>query len=1210
MFVLGDRVVCGATDLERGAGCEFALLRGLDAELGTVPGTGSGTPAGASGYGECGVPPETASGYAQFAALRTAVRHRHGAGVVELPPPADPADPVGALAAAHSATVAAVRAGAPAVLGAVFFDGDFFTHVDVATQTPGGLRLHGTTRARPVPTALRLAAAAEFLESLSVPVDPRLHIHAGGDAHTAEVADVAPVYLACRRRMHRILDEHSTELLPVQWGDPRFRACGRCAVCTAARAEARDLLLVAGMDPATRTALRTAGITTIDRLTTRIATPPEVPAATLARLRAQAVVQLRQEHSGRGELLPADPAALDMLPSATPGDLALHTHPVTPDRLRVAVASRESLLFSCELPVEPPADELSPQRRTALRDGARRAFSDLLAVLTEPLLTDPGLHIFHYTATARSLMLNTAGRLGAGEESVDALLRSGVLVDLYPIVRGAFVLGTRSYSLHRVAATLGHPGETDGRTVLWLADRLRKEAGATAPRPPGAPAGDLDRLLRDTPAVCPSSTEAALAEYAGRTETVTDRTPGGPDADPHRVAALTAALLGYHRREQQTSWWAHIDRLTHPLSEWAPDHGVMVADSCTVDTKWHIGPGDTVRRFLRLRGRLTGPGPAPGTRVYVVYEPEGRAPRAIRTAGPATVLGCAMEPDLTDTVRLEETLLPGTAAHDELPIALAPALPGAHAADSEALEEIGEQLLVTLPGLPDTPVFDLLARRPPRLRTPHDAHPPADRATESGSELDGDAPVVGTGAPATHITESVPIGSESPAGQLGSPSAAGPERLAPGVATATTQITGLPHSTGSGGELPEADGTPRVGESADADPSTVPGDYATAIVATLRALDRSYLAVQAPTGTGRTDILAEVIAALVAGDNWRVGIVAPTAAPVENLLDAIVRAGVLPELVAKSDAAAVAPEWLVLDSARYSRFLSNAIRGCVLGGAPDDFTDPGRIPREALDLLVIADANSFPLAATAAVSVSARNLLLTGDPTERHRPGPGPHPEPVDTPALTWLAGGRRTLPATHGYFLGRTHRMHPQVSDPVSHLFFDNRLHAVPVPADPGATLEPGIATVLVEHHGNITSSDPEAREVVQQIRDLLGRTWNDGTGTRQLQPHDIVVVSPHRAQVSLIRTLLSRARIEEVLVGTPELFRGREAAVVLVSPATSTPEDAPGSIGALLSAAVVHDTLCRARRRAIIVRSPLVTEFLPETLRELSALADFIRL
>ncbi|MEU1983313.1 AAA domain-containing protein [Nocardia sp. NPDC019395] len=1128
MFIVGDRVVCGATDLELGTRCEFALLRALDAGLGTVA-ADSGVPTGTTGFGVCAAPSENASGYAEFDRLRVSVRKRHGADVVELPAPRDPADPLSALAAAHAASVAAVRSGAPAILGAVFLDGGFFTHVDLATRTQLGLRLHGAApgRSHVVATALRLAGGARILESLSVPVDPQLGIHAGPESHTIELTAARPVYEAGRRRIQHILDEHSTELLPVQWGDPRFRACGRCAVCAAACAESRDLLLVAGMDPATRAGLRAAGISTIDRLTTRTATPPEIPGHLLTRLRSQAVVQLRQEHSGRGEWVPADTAALDMLPPATPGDLALHTRRVAPDRLRVVVASRDTTRLTCELPLEPPADQLTPQHRTTLRDGARRAFTDLLAALTEPLLADPDLHIFHYTADARTLLLHTSGRLGTGEETVDALLRAGALVDLYPIVRGAFVLGTRSYALDEVTPVLGgHCGEADGHAVLWLADRLRKEATESAPRYPRVHTGALDLLLRDTPSARSSSTEAALAEYASRPHTTAapESSGAGPESpgtppDPHDIAALTAALLGYHRREQQTAWWAHIDRLTHPLPEWSPGPGVMVADTCGVDTKWHIGPGDTVRRFLRLSGRLTGIGPAPGTTVYAVYEPVDHAHRAIRTTRPATVLGCSVDADLVDTVRLEETLAPGAAAHDELPVALAPALPGSPETTTDALEDIGSRLLMTLPAVPDTAIFDLLTRRPPRL----------------------------CGAAS---------GSANP-------------------------------------------GLPGPGD-----------DPATAITAVLRELDRSYLAVQAPTGTGRTAILAEVLAGLVVQDNWRIGIVAPTAAPVENLLDAIVRAGVLPELVAKSDAAAVSPEWLVLNGARYARFLDNAIRGCVLGGVPDDFADPARVPRDTLDLLVIADANAFSLAAAASVSVSARNLLLTGDPADRHRPEPGPHPEPVDTPALTWLTGGGRTLPTTHGYFLDRTHRIHPQVSDPVSHLYFDDRLRAAPVPPHPAETLEPGISTVLVEHHGNSTASDAEAREVLQQIRDLLGRRWFDGSDIRQLQPHDIVVVSPHRAQVSLIRIMLSRARIDEVLVGTPELFRGREAAVVLVSPATSSPEDMAGPAGALLSAALVHDALCRARRRAIIVRSPLLTEFLPETPAELSALSRFIQL
>ncbi|MEV3960548.1 AAA domain-containing protein [Nocardia sp. NPDC050193] len=1107
MFVVGDRVVYGAADLVRAARCEFALLRALDAELGTV----GPLPGGDSGCAPAGHARDVHEVPA-FDRVLGDIRQRYGGALVEIPRPGASSDTFAALSTAHTETLAALDAGAPAVRNPLVFDGEMFARAELLTRTADGIRLHGvdTDGSGPVATALRITVAAALFDHLSVRVDPRLSVHSEIETHHVGLSETRPVYSARRQRITEILSEHSSELLPVQWGDPRFRACHRCTVCRAARVEARDLLLVAGMDLRTRAALRAAGITTVDRLTTRTVAAPEIPPRLLARLRAQAVVQLRQEHSGRGEYVTADPSALDMLPAATPGDLALHVDETAPGRLRIEVAARDTVRLTREIPLESPGVTLA--RRHEVRAAGRRAFTDILAALTEPLLADPELHIYHYTAAARTFLSHTGARLGFGEETVDVLLRAGTLVDLYPIFRGAFVAGSQTYALPAVAAVLGGtPGGSGAGTVLWLADRLRAQMGD----PPTGHVQTLDRLLRETPAAQPSSTEAALAEFAARRPGMEAEDP----AEPHRVAALTAALLGYHRREQQTAWWAHIDRLTHPPADWPAEPGVMMADSAAVDTKWHIGPGDTVRRFLRLTGRLAGPGLAPGTTVCVVYEPAGRAPRAVRTCGTATVLGCAVDTDFADTVRLEETLASGAEPHDELPVALAPALPDPPVAAADAIEDIGRQLLVSLPAIPAAPLFDLLTRRPPRLTT--------------------------------------------------APDSAGPQ-------------------------LPPAGDDPRA-----------------AITAALRELDRSYLAVQAPTGTGRTAVLADVLAALVTGDNWRIGIVAPTAAPVENLLDAVVRAGVLPELVAKSDSVAVAPEWLIFEADRYPRFLANAIRGCVVGGTPADFTDPLRIPRDSLDLLVIADANAFPLAITAAVSVSARNLLLTGDPAARYEPDPGPHPEPVHTPALTWPSYGHVTLPATHGYFLGRTRRLHPRLSEALSSLYFDGRLRACPPPAESFAdAVEPGIATVAVEHHGNSTASDAEAREVLHQIRNLLGQRWDDGTGPRLLQPHDIVVVSPYRAQVGRIRSLLARARFEEVLVGTPDLLRGREAAVVLLSLAASSPEDSPIPVGALLSPALVHDAVGRARRRAVIVRSPLLTEFLPETPGELANISRFLRL
>ncbi|MGW5387558.1 AAA domain-containing protein [Nocardia sp. NPDC003963] len=1104
MFVVGDRVVYGATDLVRAARCEFALLRALDAELGTVAPLpdDDGCDTAASGRDIRGAP--------EFERVRDAVRERYAGTLIEIARPGTGSGELPALSGAHTETLAALTTDPPAMVDPSVFDGEVFAHTELLTRTADGFRLHGVGGPEAVATALRMTVAAALLAERSVRIDPLLSVYSDTGTHTVALADTLPLYRARRRRTTRILDEHSSELLPVQWGDPRFRACYRCAVCLAARAEARDLLLVAGMDLPTRAALRAVGVTTIDRLTTRTVAAPEIPPRVLARLRTQAVVQLRQEHSGRGEYVAADPRALDMLPPATPGDLALQVHEIPSGRVRIEIAARGAVRLTREIPRESTSERLAPAQRRELRAAGRRAFTDILAALTEPLLADPDLHIYHYTAAARTFLLHTAARLGSGEETVDVLLRTGTLVDLYPIFRGAFVAGAQTYALPAIAAVTGdRPGGSDALTVLRLADRLRDQQGAPASVPPTGPVETLDRLLRETPPAQPSSTEAALAEFAARQETADPAAP----VRPYRVAELTAALLGFHRRAQQSAWWAHIDRLTHPLAEWTAEPRVMVADSAAVDTKWHIGPGDTVRRFLRLTGRLAGPSPAPGTAVRIVYEPAVRAPRAIRTCGTATVLGCSVDADHADIVRLEETLAPGAEPHSELPVALVPALPDPPAGAADAMEDIGRQLLVTLPSIPATALFDLLARRPPRLRT--------------------------------------------------------------------------------GPELPRSGDDPR-----------------TAITAALRALDRSCLAVQAPTGTGRNAILADVLAALVTEDNWRIGIVAPTPAPVENLLDAVVRAGVLPELVAKSEAVAVAPEWLVLEPGRYPRFLANAIRGCVVGGTPADFSDPARIPRDSLDLLVIADANAVPLATTAAVSVSTRNLLLTGDPTARHDPDPGPHPEPVHMPALTWFAGGRPTLPPDHGYFLGLTRRLHPLVSDTLAQLYFEDRLRAAPEPAGPADAVPPGIVAVLVDHHGNSTAAEAEAREVLQQIRDLLGQYRHDGSGSRPLQPHDIVVVSPHRAQVGRIRTLLARARFEEVLVGTPELLRGREAAVVLVSLAASSPEDSPVPVGALLSPALVHDSVGRARRRTVIVRSVLLTEFLPETLEESANISRFIRL
>ncbi|WP_330228740.1 AAA domain-containing protein [Nocardia sp. NBC_00508] len=1167
MFVFGDRVVCTAVDLVRAAHCEFAVLRALDTELGTLPAEpGTAAPASELEHRIDGVRQRHLADY----------RARFAGAVVQIDRPPDdsggPAEQVAALTAAHTDTIAALRAGAHVVHGATFFDGRFHSSCDFLVRAEHRVRytVHGVvpTAADRVGAALELAACAAALDHSGALTAPFVRLHLGAESTAEALSELLPVCRARRRRVERIVDEKLGELLPVQWGDPRYLACGRCRTCTAALSAARDLLLVAGMPSAIRARLREAGVSTIDRLAAAEVAVPDVPARAVTALRRQAETQLRREDSGAPTYTLTDATALGALPPSSPGDLALTIEGGERVPRTVEIGGPDIVHLSLRWPFG--TDEL---------DGAaeRRALGQVLDYLAQRRRMYPDLHIYHYTSAVRTALLRCIGRHGIGEEFVDELLRAGVLVDLYPVLRNAMIIGEPSYdlsTLQQLWPDAEHsPDASDTDTVLRLRDWLL-DCGSGQRIELHRLSASSDRTSRVTRELCsgpasnairtldvPGELPMCLLNPSSRRDAIQVRTvssprtrasslhtvPGEPDLMPPsrpssleaalaeyaaglgvplHPSALMAAALGYHRRERQPLLWAHADRLSHPVDEWPDAAGVLVADWGTVDTKWHRRPDrPAMRRYLTLTGRIgTGSsgaaGPsvlAPGTTVYTFYDPPPPVGMVTtvgrRATATATVLGCSVDTEFDDTVRLEELLPEGCEPYDELPTAIAPGLPAWDENAELAVELAAQQLLMTLPDSPREAIFDILTRRPPRLH--------------------------------------------------------------------------------GGARLPE-----------------VHGDHAAAITAAVRALDRSYVAVQGPSGTGKSSTAARVLERLVTRHNWRIGIVAQDHATVENLLDAIVRVGVLPELVAKKDAAALAPEWAVIDAARYPRFLDNAISGCVLGGTPADFANDDLVPREGLDLLVVADAGRFALAETVAVAASARNLLLLGDPvpsTPR-----GTHPAPVGESVLGWLTEGRQTLPAERGYFLDRTWRMHPAVCEPISRLYYDGRLRS-----NETVTLarhldaeEPGVHTVLVDHYGNATTSPAEAREVVRRVRALLGMSWTIGATTRRLHPHDIFVIAPYAAQVARIRTMLARAKIEDVLVGTPDRFRGREAAVVLLSMTTSSPADAPYGMPSLLSRGLIRAALCRAMWRAIIIRSPLLTEYLPATVEELADLGAFLRL
>lgn len=1128
MFVTGDRIMYSASDLAAAARCEYALLRDFDAKLGWGP--------------PVSVEDEL---FARIASLGTEHERRRldrfrdefGDGVAII---GRPAYTVAGLAAAAEATRRAVAGRAPVVYQAAMFDGRFVGFADFLVLDGDRYRVTDTKLARsPKVTALlQLAAYADALADSGVAVAPEAELELGdGTVVRYRVGDLIPVYRSQRAHLQRLLDEHHAAGAPVRWDDDGVAACFRCPLCTEQLRATDDLLLVAGMRITQRDRLIDGGITTISALADHSGAVPDLAPSALAKLTAQAKLQLRQRDTQIPQFEIVDPQPLTLLPEPDPGDLFFDFEG---DPLWTADAHDWGLEYLFGV-----LDATGNFQALWAHDRVdeRAALIDFLAMVKKRRKRRPNLHIYHYAPYEKTALLRLAGRYGVGEDDVDELLRSGTLVDLYPLVRKSIQVGAESFSL-KALEPLYMGAQLRAGDVTTAAESITSYARYCELRAAGRH-DDAASVLKEIEDYnhydCRSTRELRNwlmlrayesgvvpigAQPVPEGNTVEDRDrlavtlsaftgdAGVGARSPEQTAvALVSAARGYHRREDKPFWWAHFDRLNFPVEEWSDDTDVFLAESASVDADWHTPPrGRKPRRQVRLHGQL-----ARGDlmkNVFALYDPP--APPGMtdnpdrRAAGRAEVIACD-DPAVPTTVTIVERVGNDGNTFHQLPFALAPGPPIPTTALRESIETTAAAVAAGLPRLPRSAVADILLRRAPRTR--------------------------------------------------------------------------------SAGPLPRS------------------GDTVADITAAALDLDSSYLAVHGPPGTGKTHTAARVIERLATGHGWRVGVVAQSHATVENLLDCLIDAGLDPARVAKKPAGRDAPRWQEIESNEYTAFIAGP--GCVIGGTAWDFANASRVPPGALDLLVIDEAGQFCLANTIAVAPAAANLLLLGDPQQLPQVSQGTHPEPVDTSALAWLVDGGRTLPDDRGYFLDRSYRMHPAVCAAVSALSYEGRLHPHECAAARHlAGYPPGVHVSAVAHQGNSTESPEEADAIVAQIGEILGRSWTDEHGCRPLAASDVLVLAPYNAQVTLIRRRLDSAKLGAVRVGTVDKFQGGQAPVVFVSMTASSVDVVPRGISFLLNRNRLNVAVSRAQYAAVIVRSRLLTEYLPGTPAGLVDLGAFLAL
>lgn len=222
----------------------------------------------------------------------------------------------------------------------------------------------------------------------------------------------------------------------------------------------------------------------------------------------------------------------------------------------------------------------------------KQAFIQFIERIKQIRVEHPNTHIYHYAPYEPTAIKHLSGRHGVCADDVDELLRAGVFVDLFRVVRQGLRASVESYSIKKMEEFYGFRRTVDLRdassslqafeTVLALGDKpeeakeilktiadynrddcvstwqlrdwlekLRSELegklGQTLERPEpksGLPSEDLGAELTEI---------AALKErlVAGLPEEESEWSNG------QRACWLLAQLLDWYRREAKSMWWEY-----------------------------------------------------------------------------------------------------------------------------------------------------------------------------------------------------------------------------------------------------------------------------------------------------------------------------------------------------------------------------------------------------------------------------------------------------------------------------------------------------------------------------------------------------------------------------------------------------------------------------------------------------------------------------
>lgn len=1056
---------------------------------------------------------------------------------------------------AWAETQQAMESGVDFIYQATLFTGDVVGYVDFMKLakdrdgnaiTENGRFVYEPVDAKSARSAkpkavLQVGFYAETMVRLGLPRPKQVHLWLAGDKTFSGDAE-KPMSLAreLREQLQQRLQSEISLPNPV-WGAP-VAACISCdwkAHCELGRRTDRDLSLVQGMRASARKHLIDSGVSTIDSLAVADESlrPPRLRQPSFEKLRDQALLQVQAETKGEILWKIADPNALSVMPPRSAGDIwfDMEGDPYAFDGRGLEYMFGWTYL-----------DESGSRDFDKLwghdQPGEKKAFEDFIDHVLRTWSDHPGMHVYHYADYERKTLLRLSQQYATRELELDQILRHGLLVDLYSLIKQAFRFSTESLSIKYIEEVYG-VSHKQGDVSSAMGSVIQYE-NYVALLKTGDPASlkeaaqilqsiedynkldcdstlELDSWIRAKALAHGIDTNLSSVSSETEIDPIVELNPlvtalrAGIDIEPsnrtasEQAKALLASSVEFFAREKRPAWWALFDLMKSDAEEINRASGALVVGD-GVATTWDKTPrARKLRRTVTLSGQSQDPADIfnPSGDVFLVYEnpPNGMSSLSDSNRGyqKAKILSIS-----GGEIEVEEMESQQGTVWEQIPMAVIPGPPIPAGPIEQRLELLAQQV-IDAGSIPTNCWGDILQASPPRI--------------EGGLRF--------TDNTIDDVTES------------------------------------LMHA------------------------------------------ENSYVAVQGPPGTGKTYLGSRVVASL-AKAGWKIAVVAQSHTVVENFLEKVhevdpsVALGKAPKSGTKGN-----PVWEVDKAADWA---SSQEGGFVIGGTSWTMVSAGVVAL-GLDLMVIDEAGQLSLPMTIATASVAKNVLMLGDPQQLPQVSQAQHPEGAEIAALEHIAGGHPTLPKDRGYFLETTFRMHPALTEKVSVLQYEGKL--VSHPSTSERMLEgvlPGVIPVTVSHQENTTSSPEEAKQIAELVASLMGKSWQASVSAapKELDEGDFLIVAAFNDQVRTIKKELSKAGFGSIQVGTVDKFQGREAAVAIISMATSSDEELPRGIDFLLNPNRLNVAISRGQWCAYIVHSPRLKRVQPSSITGMYNLGGLIGL